>query len=78
MHLKFTLQIAVLGDLESRWQSIHNRIILIGKVFIFSSHSVDTIRLERFKMYVKHHSTIEKYMAHGNQMMVVYGDTWDG
>jgi hypothetical protein len=29
-------------------------------------------------MYVTHHSTIGKYMAHGNQMRVVYGDRWDG
>jgi hypothetical protein len=29
-------------------------------------------------MYVKYHCTIEKYMAHGNQTRVVYGDRWDG
>jgi hypothetical protein len=77
IHFKLTLQIAVLGNLESHSQSINNIIviILVGKVFIFISQSVDTIRLERFEMYVKHHSTIEKYMANGNQMVVVYGDT---
>ena len=68
----------MLGDLESHSQSINNITILVGKVFNFDSQSVDTKLLERFKMYVKHHSTIEKYTAHGNQTRVVYCDSWDG
>jgi hypothetical protein len=70
-HVKTAAQLIYLSS-----QSINNIIILVGKVFIFGSQSVNTIRLERFKMYVKHHSTIEKYMAHGHQMRVVYGDRW--
>ena len=68
----------MLGYLESNRQSKNNIIILVGKVSIFSSQSVDTILIERFKMFVKHHRAIEKYMTHGNQTMVVYGERWDG
>lgn len=63
---------------SSKSQSIKNIIMRVGKVFIFTSQSVDTMQLEKFKMYVKHHSTFEKYMAHGNQTRVVYGDRWNG
>ena len=37
------------------------------------------MRLERFRIDVKHHSTVEKYMAHRTiKKMVVYRDRWDG
>ena len=54
--LKLTLEIILLGDLERPCQSITNILILLEKVFIFNSQSVDSIRLDRLKLYVKHHS----------------------
>ena len=53
MQLKWTLQIAVLGNVESHSQSKNNIMILAVKVFIFSSQSVDTIRFERLKTFCK-------------------------
>ena len=41
--LKLTLEIVLLGDLERPGQSINNTLILLVKVFIFNSQSVDSI-----------------------------------
>ena len=59
--LKFTLEIVLLGDMESPGQSITNIIIPLVKVFIFNSQSVDSIQLDRLKFYVKHPSIVERY-----------------
>ena len=55
------LEIALLGDLERPGQSITNILRLVVKLFIFNSQSVDSIRLDRLKLYVKHHSIVERY-----------------
>ena len=52
----------MLGDLKSHSQSINNIIILLAKMFIFNLQSLETMRIERFRTFVKHHSTVEKYM----------------
>ena len=57
------LQIALLGDLKSHSQSINNIIILLANMFIFYLQYVESMRIERFRTFVKHHSTVEKYMA---------------
>ena len=56
--LKLTLEIVLLGDLERPDQSITNILILIVKVLIFNSQSVDSIQLDSLKLYVKHHSIV--------------------
>ena len=42
--LKLTLEIVLLGDLERPGQSITNIVILLVKVFIFNTQSVDSMR----------------------------------
>ena len=64
IYLEITLQTAILGDLKSHSQSINNIIILLAKHFIFNLQSVETMRIERFSTFVKHHNTDEKYMAY--------------
>ena len=54
--LKLTLEIELLGDLERPGLSITNILILLVKVFIFNTQSVDPIRLDRLKLHVKHQS----------------------
>ena len=76
--LKLTLEILLLGDLERPCQSITNILILLVKVFIFNSQSVDSIRLDILKLYVKHHSVVERYMFRRNQKRVASRDRWDG
>ena len=65
--LKLTLEIVLLGD--------H---LLLVKVFIFNSQSVDSIRLDRLKLYVKHHSIVERYVLRRNPKWVASRDRWDG
>jgi hypothetical protein len=76
--LKFTLEIMLLGDLERPGQSITNILILLVKVFVFNSQCVDSIQLDRLKLYVKHHSIVERYMVRRNQKRVARRDRWDG
>lgn len=76
--LKLTLEIVLLGDLERPGQSITNILILLVKVFIFNSQSVDSIRLDRLKLYVKHHSIVERYVLRRNPKWVASRDRWDG
>ena len=76
--LKLTLEIVLLGDLERPGQSITNIQILLVKVFIFNSLSVDSVQLDRFKLYVKHHSRVERYMAGRNPKRVASRDGWEG
>jgi hypothetical protein len=76
--LKLTLEIILLGDLERPGQSITDILILLVKLFIFNSQSVDSIRLGRFKLHVKHPSIVERYMVHRNLKRVVSRDGWDG
>ena len=57
--LKLTQEIVLLGDLERPGQSITIILILLLKVFIFNSQSVDSITL---KLYVKLHSILERYL----------------
>jgi hypothetical protein len=40
-------------------------------MYIFNLQSVETMRLERFRTFVKHHSTNEKYMANRNPKWIV-------
>jgi hypothetical protein len=39
---------------------------------------VDSIRLDRFQLYVKHHSVVGRYMEHRNLKRVASRDMWDG
>jgi hypothetical protein len=36
------------------------------------------MRIERFRTFVKHHSTVEKYMANRNPKEMVLRDRWEG
>ena len=76
--LKLTLEIVLLGDLERPGQSITNILILLVKVFIFNSQSVDSIRLDTFWIYVEHHSIVERYVLRRNTKWVASRDRWDG
>lgn len=58
---------------NSHSQSINNIQIFVGKDFIFSSQSGDTKQLERLKMYLKHHRTIEIYMETNRGWSMVIG-----
>ena len=78
IYLILTLQIAILGDLKSPSQSINNIIILLAKMFLFNFQSVGTMRTERFRTFVKHHSRVEKYMANINPKWMVLRDRWEG
>jgi hypothetical protein len=77
IYLELTLQIVLLGDLKSHSQSINNIIILLAKMFIFNLRSVETMRIERFRTFVKHHSTVEKYIANRNPIWMVLRDRWE-
>ena len=57
IYLELTLQITLMGDLKSHSQLINN--IHLAKMFIFNLQSVETMRIERFRTFVKHHSTVE-------------------
>ena len=46
-------------------------------MFIFNSQSVEAMRIERFKTFVKHHSTVEIYMANRNPIWMVLRDRWE-
>ena len=35
------------------------------------------MRIERFRTFVKHHSTFEKYMANRNPIWMVLRDRWE-
>ena len=76
--LILTLEIVLLEYLERPGQSITNIPILLVTVFIFNSQSVDSIRLDRLKLYVKHHSIVERYMLSRNPKRVASRDRWDG
>ena len=76
--LELTLQAAILGDLKSRSQSINNIRIILAKMFIFNLQSVEAMRIERFRTFVKHHSTVEKYMAYRNPKWTMLRDRWEG
>jgi hypothetical protein len=60
----------MLGDLKSHSQLINNILILLAKRFIFNLQSVETMRIERFRTFVKHHSTVEKYLAKINSIFL--------
>ena len=75
--VELTLQIAILGDLKSHSQSINNIIIILAKMFIFNLQSVEAMRIGRFKSFVKHHSTVEKYMANKNPKWMMLEDRWE-
>ena len=66
------------GDLKNHRQLINNIIIILAKMFIFNLQSVETMRIERFRTFVKHHSTEEKYMAARNQYGMFFRDPVDG
>ena len=68
--LKLTLEIVLLGDLERSGQSITNILVLLEKVFIFNSQSVDSIRLDKLKLYIKHHSIVERHVLRRNPKWV--------
>jgi hypothetical protein len=68
---------AILGDLKSPIQSINNIIIILTKMFIFNLQSVETMRIEKFSTFVKHHSTVKIYMANINPIWMLR-DRWDG
>ena len=72
--LKLTLELVVLGDLERPGQSITDILILLVKVFIFNSQSVDSIRSDRLKLYIKHHSIVERYVLRRNPKWVASRD----
>ena len=74
--LKLNLEIVLLGVLERPGQSITNILILLVKVFIFNTQSVDSMRLDRFKLYVKHHSIVERYVLRRNTKWVASRDRW--
>ena len=76
--LELTLQIAIMSDLKSHSQSINNIIIILAKTFIFNLQSVEAMRIERFNYFVKHHSTVEKYMANRNPKWLMLRDRWEG
>ena len=76
--LKLTLEIVLLGDLERPGQSINNILTFLVKVFIFNSQSVDSNRLDRLKLYIKHHSIVERYVLRRNTKWVASRDKWDG
>ena len=69
--LELMVQIAILCDLKSHSQSINNIIISIPKNVILNLQSVEAMRIERFGTFVKHHSTVEKYMANRNPKWMV-------
>ena len=52
--------------------------MLLGKKSTFKLQSVETMRKERFRIYVKHHSTVEKYMENINKYWIVFRDRWEG
>jgi hypothetical protein len=37
--------------------------------------AIDKMQLERFRTFVKHHSTVEKYMANKNLNWMVFRDS---
>jgi hypothetical protein len=77
--LELTLQIAILGDLKSHSQSINNIIIInLAKMFIFNLQSVEAMRIGMFSYFVKHHSTVEGYMASRNPKWMMLRDRWEG
>ena len=45
-------------------EPINNIILILAKIFIFNLQSLETMRMPR--TFVKHHSTVEKYMASTN------------
>ena len=47
-------------------------------VLIFHLQSVETMRIERIRTFVTHHSTVLKYMAKINPVGMVLGYRWDG
>jgi hypothetical protein len=47
-------------------------------MFIFNLQSVETMRIERFGTFVKHHSiTVEQHMANRNPIWMVLRDRWE-
>ena len=78
IYLQRMLEIAILGDLKSHSQSMNNIIIILTKMFIFNLQSVEAMRTERSSTFVKHHSTVEKYMANGNSLWMVLRDSGRG
>ena len=75
---ELTLQIAILGDLKSHSHTNNNIKLLLAKMFIFNLQSVETMRIQRFRNFVKHHSTVEKYMTNRNPIWMVLRDRWEG
>ena len=47
-------------------------------MFIFNLQSVEAMRIGRFNYFVKHHSTVEKYMANRNPKWMMLRDRWVG
>jgi hypothetical protein len=77
--LKLNLEIVLLEGLERPGESISNILILLVKVFIFNSQSVDSILFDRLKLYVKHHRIVERYVLGRNPKWVASrdGDKWE-
>jgi hypothetical protein len=71
-HLPGSLQIALLDDLKRHSQLINNLIILLARMIY------NLKKIERFRTFVKHHSTVEKYIANKYPIWMVLRDRWEG
>ena len=57
---------------------MNNVIIILAKILIFNSQSVEAMRIESSSNFVKHHSTVEKCMSNRNPKWMVLRDRWEG
>jgi hypothetical protein len=46
-------------------------------MFIFHLQPVEAMRIERISTFVKHNSTVEKYVANSNPKWMMLRDRWE-
>ena len=61
--LSLDLGKVLLGDLEEKDKSFNNIVILLGKMFIFKQQTGESLHLNRFKQFLKHHFILETIIA---------------
>ena len=75
--LSLDLGKVLLGDLEEKDKSFNNIVILLGKMFIFKQQTGDSLHLNRFKQFLKHHFILETIIADTNGTNDLLLKRWD-
>ena len=67
----------IMGDLEEKSKMINNKIILLGKIYIFKTQKNEPLNINRFKGFLRHHFVLESFIAQQNGSMEQHLCGWD-